>query len=73
MKLKNSATLWKKVLLRKQGIINQSQKSILHHDKYIATNDFNKFSGTLFDERSKQAKLSTKADATDFIFKDIFW
>ena len=40
--------------------------------KYVTTNDFNKFSGTILDERLKQAKLATKTDITDFITKTYF-
>ena len=34
------------------------RKKILNHNKYITNNDFNKFSGAIFHERSKQAKLA---------------
>ena len=34
------------------------RKKILNHNKYITNNDFNKFSGAIFDERSKQAKVA---------------
>ena len=38
------------------------QKKIPNHDKYITTNDFNKFPGAIFDERSRQPKLETNSD-----------
>ena len=34
------------------------RKKILNHNKYITNNDFNTFSGAIFDERSKQAKVA---------------
>ena len=39
---------------------------IPNHDKYSTTKHFNKVSGTVFDERLKQAKLATKNDIADF-------
>ena len=35
------------------------EKKVPEHDKYITANDFNKFSGTIFEERWKQTKLAT--------------
>ena len=42
--------------------IDDIKKKILNHDKYITTNDFNKFSGAIFDERLKQENLVTNND-----------
>ena len=42
--------------------IDDITKKILNHDKYITTNDFNKFSGAIFDERLKQENLVTNND-----------
>ena len=36
------------------------ERKILGQNKYIATNDFNKFLGVIFAERLKQAKSATK-------------
>ena len=38
------------------------EKKISNHNTYITTNDFNKFSGAVFDERLKQTKLATVID-----------
>ena len=38
------------------------EKKISNHNIYITTNDFNKFSGAVFDERWKQTKLATVID-----------
>ena len=38
------------------------EKKMPGHDRYITTNDFNKLSGVIFDERLKQAKLATTND-----------
>ena len=38
------------------------EKKIPNHCKYTATNDFNKFSGIVFDERLKEAKTATNKD-----------
>ena len=35
---------------------------ILDHAKYIGSDDFDKFSFTIFDKRLKQAKLTTSKD-----------
>ena len=43
--------------------IVEIEKEVSHHDKYITTNDFNKFWGAEFDVRSKQAKLGTPNDS----------
>ena len=45
---------------------------IPNHDQYITTNDCSKFSGAIFDERLKQAKLTTKTDIAVFITKTYF-
>ena len=49
--------LLKKLMLLRQLILviwlkklTETQK-LINHDKYITTNSFNKFSGTIFDER----------------------
>ena len=44
--------------------IVELEKRIPDHEKYITTNDFtaNTFSGSIFDERLKQAKLVTNID-----------
>ena len=36
------------------------ERKMLGHNKYITTNDFNKFLGVIFAERLKQAKSATK-------------
>ena len=38
------------------------EMEIANHNKYITVNVFNKFSSTVFDERLKQAKLTTNDD-----------
>ena len=38
------------------------EKKISNHNIYITTNDFNKFSGAVFDERLIQTKLATVID-----------
>ena len=53
-------------------IFEETEKKIRDHDKYITTNDFNKFSGTIFDGKLKYAKLPTKADLAKFIKKRYF-
>ena len=52
--------------------IEEIKKKIPNQDKYIITNDFTKFSGTIFDGSLKQAKLATKDDFDDFIAKIYF-
>ena len=42
--------------------IKDTEDEIPKHDNYITTYDFNKFSGTIFDERLKRAKLATYDD-----------
>ena len=42
--------------------INSIKKEILNHDKYVTTNDFNKYLGAIVDERLKWAKLATSND-----------
>ena len=42
--------------------IEDIEKKIPKLNKYITINDFNKFSGEIFDERLKQAKLATNND-----------
>ena len=42
--------------------IKDIEDEIPKHDNYITTYDFNKFSGTIFDERLKRAKLATYDD-----------
>ena len=50
--------IWLKKLTATQKIQDIAKKTH-NHDKYITNNDFNKFSGGIFDERLKQAKLTT--------------
>ena len=42
------------------------------HDKYIATQEFNKSTADNVIARFPQAKLATKTDIADFCKKDIF-
>ena len=42
-----------------------SQNKTTFNDKCITTNDFNKFSGVVSDERLKQAKLGKYSDLFD--------
>ena len=42
--------------------IEEIEKKLRGHNKYITTNDFNKFSGAMFEERLKQIKLATNND-----------
>lgn len=39
---------------------DEIERNIPEHNKYISTNEFNNFSGTIFDERLKNAKISNK-------------
>ena len=41
--------------------VEDIEKKIPNNDKYIATNDFNKFSVAKFDERLKKSKLATNS------------
>ena len=41
-----------------------------NHDKYFATNDFNTFLGTMFDQ-IKKVDLASKNNIADFVKKDI--
>ena len=36
---------------------------------YITTSEFNQFSGTIFDDRLKQANLASESDFADYITK----
>ena len=51
--------------------IEEIEKKIPGHEKYITTNDFNKFLGTIFDERLKQAKLATGNDLNTVVKRAI--
>ena len=51
--------------------IEEIEKKIPGHEKYITTNDFNKFLGTIFDERLKQAKLATGNDLNTVVQRAI--
>ena len=42
-----------------EKIVNIERK-ILGHNKYVTTNDFNKFLGVIYAERLKQTKSATK-------------
>ena len=57
-------------MLRKK--IEEIEKKIPNHDQYITINDFSKFSGTIFDERLKEAKLATKTDIAVITTKTYF-
>ena len=41
--------------------LEETKRKIPNHDKYITTNDFNKFSGTIFGERLKTELTTNKA------------
>ena len=43
-----------------------------HHDKFIATPEFNKFTKEIFDLRLKRANLATKSDIPNFVNKSDF-
>ena len=51
--------------------IEEIENKIPGHEKYITTNDFNKFLGTIFDERLKQAKLATGNDLNTVVKRAI--
>ena len=51
--------------------IEEFENKIPGHEKYITTNDFNKFLGTIFDERLKQAKLATGNDLNTVVKRAI--
>ena len=51
--------------------IEEIENKIPGHEKYITTNDFNKFLGTIFDERLKQAKLATGNDLNTVVQRAI--
>ena len=42
--------------------IKDNEDKIPNHSVYICSNNFNKFSGIIFDERLKWPKLATKHD-----------
>ena len=42
--------------------IKDNEDKILNHSVYIYSNNFNKFSGIIFDERLKWSKLATNHD-----------
>ena len=60
--------------------LEETKRKIPNHDKYITTNDFNKFSGTIFGERLKTELTTNKAlntveqtfDLSDFLCKNFF-
>ena len=54
--------------------IGEIEKKILdhNHDKYIATQEFNKMMTDNFAARVKQANLASKKDISDFILKNRF-
>ena len=54
-------------------IIEDIEKIILDHDKYITSNEFNKLTKDNFAERLKQANVASKNDIADFVKKHIFW
>ena len=51
--------------------IEEIENKIPGHEKYVTTNDFNKFLGTIFDERLKQAKLATGNDLNTVVKRAI--
>ena len=55
--------------------IGEIEKKILdhNHDKYIATQEFNKVMTDNFAARVKQVNLASKKDISDFILKNRFW
>ena len=54
--------------------IGEIEKKILdhNHDKYIATQEFNKMMTDNFAARVKQANLASEKDISDFILKNRF-
>ena len=67
-----SKTVVKKVKTDYDTRLKEIKRKILNHYKCIPSNDFNEFSGALFDETIKQATLATKADLADFVTKTYF-
>ena len=49
--------------------IEDIEKKIINHDKYITKNEFNKLTKKNFIERLKQANLASKNDIADFVKK----
>ena len=58
-----TGALWDNLTTQDKNI--PSQNKITFNDKCITTNDFNKFSGVVSDERLKQAKLGKYSDLFD--------
>ena len=52
--------------------INEIEKKITDHDRYIITQEFNKLTGKNFAARLKQANLASKNDIVSFVKKDRF-
>ena len=49
--------------------IDEVEKKIPNHDKYITTQEFNKLTTENFSERLKQANLASKNDISYFVKK----
>ena len=52
--------------------MNEIEKKIIDHGKYITTQEFNKLTSEDFAARLKQAILASKNDITDFVKKTDF-
>ena len=52
--------------------INEIEKKITDHDRYITTQEFNKLTAKNFAARLKQANLASKNDIVSFVKKDRF-
>ena len=52
--------------------INQTEKKITDHDKYITNQEFNKLISDNFTARLSQAKLASKNDTAYFVKKASF-
>ena len=52
--------------------INEIEKKITDHDRYITTQEFNKLTAKNFAARLKQVNLASKNDIVSFVKKDRF-
>ena len=52
--------------------INEIEKKITDHDRYITTQEFNKLTAKNFAARLKQVNLASKNDIVSFAKKDRF-
>ena len=52
--------------------IDENERKISNHDKFITTQEFNKLTAENVAARLKQTKLASKDDVTNFVKKYIF-